>query len=90
MDRHEIDYIVKCLPKDRTILHYFRDRYALELLASYVDSPKAIREVKQSPLAGLLNKPVVQQAANSSACPASGSRPATNPIGSENTSRNSV
>ncbi len=60
MKLEEINEIKACLPKSRTLFYYFKDRYALELLADAVVKPKPMRELKQSPFAGLLRKPIVQ------------------------------
>jgi hypothetical protein len=67
MKLHEINEIKACLPNSRTLFYYFKDRYALELLADAVQTPTPMRTLKQSPFAGLLRKPVVQEAVSSCA-----------------------
>lgn len=41
--------------------YYFQDRYALMLLSYYTGQGKTVREIKQSPYAKLLNRPVVKE-----------------------------
>ena len=66
MTAQEVDEIVACLPRGRTLYHYFEDRYALELLARYVGSGRPVREVRASHFGPLLSrgrvKPVLAQA----------------------------
>jgi len=68
MKLEEIQEIVSILPEDRTLFYYFKDRYALMLLEHLYDSSINISEMKQSRLAGMLNKdvlkPLVKQAGN--------------------------
>jgi len=55
----EINDIIRSLPKGRTVFHYFKDRYAIELLGNYVgDEGKSIRDIKSSPYGRLLQKPL--------------------------------
>ncbi|MFP6581127.1 MAG: hypothetical protein VCD00_01080 [Candidatus Hydrogenedentota bacterium] len=62
MNAHEVNEIIQCMPEGRTVFHYFKDRYALGLLANYVSEPTPLRMVKQSRYGGLLNKYAVQRA----------------------------
>lgn len=49
-------------PEERVLFHYFKDRYALLLLAYFVGQEgKSIGAIKQSPLSGLLNKPTLKE-----------------------------
>jgi len=52
--------IIQCLPKGRTLFHYFRDRYALELLGYFVGDGLRVADAKASPFARLLARPVVK------------------------------
>ena len=45
----------------RTLFHYFKDRYALWLLAGFAGDGRSIAEIKRSRYAGLLRKPLVRQ-----------------------------
>lgn len=55
-----LETILKQLP-EKVVFPYFRDRYALLLLADFVGNEgKTIAELKKSPLRGWLNKPQVK------------------------------
>ena len=54
MDMEQATEIIECLPKGRTIFHYFKDRYALELLSYHVGAGKPVAEVKRSRYGRLL------------------------------------
>lgn len=56
MKREELAEIQTCLP-DRITFPYFKDRYALMLLADYVGDGKSVAEVKASRFGRLLNRP---------------------------------
>lgn len=56
-----IDEIAAILPQDRTKYHYFKDKYAVDLL-SWILEDHATAEVKASRFSGLLKKPIVKQA----------------------------
>lgn len=60
MDKLLIKEILACLSKDRTIFHYFRDRYALMLLKYFIGAGKPVSEIRHSVLSGLLNKPLLK------------------------------
>ena len=60
MDPPQVTEIIECLPKGRTKFHYFRDRYALDLLRWFVGRGKTVAEVKRSRYARLLAKPRVR------------------------------
>ncbi|MHC4740478.1 MAG: hypothetical protein ACYS8Z_01050, partial [Planctomycetota bacterium] len=60
MKKDEAKFIIDCLGKDRTLFHYYRDRYAVELLDYYVGSGKPVHEVRQSPFGRLLQKPLIK------------------------------
>ena len=53
--------IIACLPQGRTLFFYFKDRYALMLLRWYIGERISIRELKQSPYAKLLNRPLLKE-----------------------------
>ena len=56
-----IDEIIACLPHGRTPFAYFRDRYALELVAAACRHQPSVAALKRSPVAPLLEKPVVKR-----------------------------
>ena len=60
MDQTQIDEIVACLPRGRTLFPYFKDRYALMLLTYFVGVGKPMRVVKQSRFGRLLDKPMLR------------------------------
>jgi len=60
MDKQQLNEIITCLPRGRTLFHYFRDRYALMLLRDYVGEGKLISEIKGSAFARLLDKPRIK------------------------------
>lgn len=68
MKREEVEEIIACLAGERSLFRYFKDRYCLDLLtmalASRWQSGKRapIKELKASPLAGLLQKTIVKNA----------------------------
>lgn len=56
MKREELAEILACLPDEFTF-PYFKDRYALMLLADFVGEGKSVAEVKASRFARLLDRP---------------------------------
>ena len=56
----EVQEIIDCLPKERTLFRYFKDAYAPMLLQQWIRKGKTIADVKQSPLSGLLQKQIVK------------------------------
>ena len=46
---------------ERTLFHYFKDRYALLLLSWAADSGSRISDLRGGPLANLLRKPTVKR-----------------------------
>jgi hypothetical protein len=61
MKRKEAEEIIACLPRGRTLFYYFKDRYALMLLADLVQEGMPVREVKASRYGRLLARPVVKR-----------------------------
>lgn len=57
MDHQEARELLDCLPEDRTLFSYCRDRYAVDLLRIASRRYRSIRELKRSGFAGLLGKP---------------------------------
>jgi hypothetical protein len=61
MDRQTADEVVACLVGERTLYHYYRDRYSIGLLRHLSrQRPLSVAAVKQSPYAPLLQKPRVK------------------------------
>jgi hypothetical protein len=63
MNTAAIDEIVACMPKGRTPFHYFKNKYALDLLSWEIGDGKRIQDIKAGPYSRLLNKPLVRQLA---------------------------
>jgi len=61
MTPSQIDEIIACLPGGRTPFAYWRDRYALELLAAACRGDARVSALKRSPLAPLLSRPAVKR-----------------------------
>lgn len=61
MDNELVDEIIACLPQDRTLLHYYRDRYAVYLLARVIQHANLSRiaDIKRTPFGKFLEKSVV-------------------------------
>jgi hypothetical protein len=63
MKTWEINEIIQSLPKGRTVFHYFKDRYAVQLLGDYVgDRGRSVRDIKSSRYGRLLGKPIMKDA----------------------------
>jgi hypothetical protein len=61
MDREYANEILACLPQERTCYHYFKDRYALQLLGYAAGDSITIDALRRSRYGRLLNKPLVRQ-----------------------------
>ncbi|MEJ2426928.1 MAG: hypothetical protein P8101_21265 [Candidatus Thiodiazotropha sp.] len=61
MDKESINEILACLTQDRTCYHYFKNRYALQLLGYVSGNGAAIERLRRSDYAPLLNKTTVRQ-----------------------------
>ena len=61
MREAEAREIIECLPRERTLFWYHRDRYAVYLLERLVGRGMAIAEIKASPFARLLARPAVAE-----------------------------
>ena len=63
MDRQTADEVVACLAGERTLYHYYRDRYSIGLLRHLSrERPLSVAALKQSLYAPLLQKPRVKNA----------------------------
>lgn len=61
MKRHDLEEVIACLPAGRTLFTYGKDLYAAQLLSYYLQpKPQTIQHLKQSHLAGLLEKPAIR------------------------------
>ncbi len=62
MKQELVDEIIACMPKERTLFRYFKDRYALMLL-SYMTEKNIndISDIKKSDFSGLLARPFVKE-----------------------------
>lgn len=63
MDKKIAEEVIQCLPTQRTLFHYGKDRYAYFLLQSALAGKRSalLSELKKTPYGKLLNKPSVQQ-----------------------------
>lgn len=61
MERKHIEEIMACLPRGRTKFYYFKDRYALMLLAACIGQGMTVGDIKKSRFRRLLGRPVVQE-----------------------------
>lgn len=61
MDHQTAADVIACLPHERTLFHYYRDRYSIGLLRHLARSPLSVAELKRSPFASLAQKPRVKQ-----------------------------
>lgn len=61
MDREYAIEILACLSQERTCYHYFKDRYALQLLGYAAGTGTTIDTLRSSRYGRLLNKPLVRQ-----------------------------
>ncbi len=59
MKSEEVQEIVSCLPRGKTVFHYFRDRYAALLLARAFKEKAQLGQVKRSRFGRLLSKPII-------------------------------
>jgi len=61
MEKHEVTEVIACLPQEKTQYRYFKDYFALQLLG-YLAGDDGIRidQVRRTPFARLLNKPVIR------------------------------
>lgn len=62
MDHQTAAEVIACLPRDRTLYYYYRDRYSIGLLRQLAraDSPLTVAELKKSTFAPLAQKPRVK------------------------------
>ena len=60
MQDQAVQEIIECLPKGTTRFYYFKDRYALMLLAYTLGSGKPVHQVRHSRCGQLLNKPIIK------------------------------
>ena len=60
MDKSTAQEIVACLPEGKTVFDYYKDRYAVYLLAQAIGKQCPIAQLKRSAYAPLLAKPVIK------------------------------
>ena len=63
MDSEIVDEIIACLPQDRTLLHYYRDRYAVYMLAKLMQEKGIpnIADLKKTAVGKYLDKPIIKK-----------------------------
>ena len=62
MKLDEVREVIACLPEERTLFSYFRNRYAFLLLARALRETPGLRSLRHSPFSQLLEKPAVKEA----------------------------
>ena len=60
MKEKEIKEIIQCLGDERTLYHYFKDRYALMLLSYIIGNGLPVRDLKNSRFGRLIQKPLLK------------------------------
>ncbi|MEL7538170.1 MAG: hypothetical protein AAFZ58_00115 [Pseudomonadota bacterium] len=60
MKNKDVLEIIECLPNERTLFYYFKDRYALEMLRLAINESATVGALRRSPIAALLDKPIVK------------------------------
>lgn len=60
MKKETIDEVIACLPQERTLFHYFKGQYALQLLHFASHQLQSVAAIKQSPYHRLLNQSEVK------------------------------
>lgn len=61
MEPIELAQLIKTHQLDRTPFYYFKDKFALDVLKWHVGDGKSIAQLRQSPVKGLLQKPLLKQ-----------------------------
>ncbi|KPJ89168.1 MAG: hypothetical protein AMJ53_16015 [Gammaproteobacteria bacterium SG8_11] len=61
MKKPDAEEIIHCLPQDKTLFYYFKDRYAPLLLSKVFRGNTTVADIKKSRFSPLLSKPVVKQ-----------------------------
>lgn len=61
MDKHVLDEVIACLPKDRTLFRYARGDYALMLLSRVAGDGVRLVDIQRSAYGRLLGKPLVRK-----------------------------
>lgn len=61
MNKEFLDELLYCLNEDKTVVHYFKDKYCLFLLQQCIKNKTKIQTLKQGPMSHLLQKPVVKK-----------------------------
>ena len=60
MKRETVDEVIACMPKERTLFHYFKGQYAFSLLTHITRDKQSVNAIKQSPYRRLLNQPEIK------------------------------
>jgi len=55
-----VQEVIACLPRGRTLFHYFPDRYAAYLLSRYLGRGRTVADIKASRYAKLLQRPALK------------------------------
>lgn len=62
MEKEQFQEIIACLPRGRTVFHYFKDRFAPLLLRYLVGDGVRVSDLKNTRYGALLDRPPVKQA----------------------------
>ncbi len=60
MKKELLTEIIQCMPQERTLYHYHKDHYAAWMLQQITQQGVSVKQLKQSPYASLLNKPLIK------------------------------
>jgi len=60
MESKDVEEIIACLPQGRSLFHYFKDYYALQLLGWAVGDGTTLERLRRGRFGPLLNKPLVR------------------------------
>jgi len=60
MKKETAKEIIACLPRDKTLFHYHKDRYAVLLLAEVARQGTTVAELKRSVYGRLLSRPLIR------------------------------
>ncbi|MFV0478115.1 MAG: hypothetical protein ACK5ME_09805 [Parahaliea sp.] len=61
MNKKLLDELLYCLADEKTVVHYFKDKYCLFLLKQCAREKTTVQAIRNSPVAHLLQKPLIRQ-----------------------------
>ena len=69
MHYEDVQMTLSCLGSERQLMHYFKDRYAVELLSRLCLEPTSVPDIRASNWAPLLHRPTIKDAIGASGSP---------------------